>query len=57
MPPVPHEQPPSLQGGDGPSKSNQILFDVSKNELYRINDNYKTLQVNFVEILRFSHKN
>ena len=25
-------------------KSNTILFDVSKNELFRITDNYKTLQ-------------
>jgi len=31
-------------GGGGGLKSNVILFDSTKNELFRLNDNYKTLQ-------------
>ena len=33
------QQPPSQQ------KSNIIMFDTTKNELYRTSDTYKTLQV------------
>lgn len=34
--------PPSIQ--NLAQKSNTVVFDVTKNELYRINDSYKSLQ-------------
>ena len=41
MPPTSDD---SVDSG-GPGRSNTITFDTTKNELYRISDNYKTLQV------------
>ena len=41
MPPTSGDMEPS-SGGSRP-KSNTIVFDASKNELYKINDSYKSL--------------
>jgi len=41
MPPVENN---SLEETPNRSQSNTILFNATKNELFRLNDNYKTLQ-------------
>ena len=36
--------PGSAGGGGGGNRSNTLLFDTTKNELYRVTENLKTLQ-------------
>ena len=35
---------PGSAGGGGGNRSNTLLFDTTKNELYRVTENLKTLQ-------------